>query len=309
MKEIDGYPKIYNLGHKAVRDVFKEPVVAQEKVDGSQISFMKNDLGTFVRSKGAMLYFDNPEKMFAKGLEVIFQTAHELVDGWVYRGEYLQKPKHNVLQYDRVPMNHIILYDIQIGDQDFLNQMHMADEAERLGFEAVPAWHLPADVNLGQLSELLLNTSCLGGVPIEGIVMKNYERFDPYTGKVMMAKHVSEAFREVHRNSKGKYRTSNKDVIQSLIENYKSEARWQKAVQHLKESGALEDSPTDIGMLINEVHQDVYAEEMDEIKKVLFKWAWKQIGRGITAGLPEWYKEQLLVKQFEGGDDVSANLL
>jgi hypothetical protein len=43
MKEIGSYPKIYNLGHKAVRDIFKEPVTAQEKVDGSQFSFMRVD--------------------------------------------------------------------------------------------------------------------------------------------------------------------------------------------------------------------------------------------------------------------------
>ncbi len=304
-KEIGSYPKIYNLGHKAVREIFNEPVLAQEKVDGSQISFKSNSIGTFVRSKGAMLYFDNPEKMFAKGLEAIFQTAHELTPDWVYRGEYLQKPKHNVLQYERVPMNHIILYDIQIGDQDFLDPDSMAEEAERIGFESVPYWYLSTGATMADLSELLLNTSCLGGCPVEGIVVKNYRRFDPYTGKVMMTKHVSEAFKEVHRNSKGKYRTSNKDVIQSLVENFKSEARWQKAVQHLKDAGALEDSPTDIGMLIKEVSQDVYSEEREAIQEVLFKWAWKQISRGITAGLPEWYKEKLLVKQFEGDGDES----
>jgi hypothetical protein len=306
MKEIGSYPKIYNLGHKAIRDIFSEPTVAQEKIDGSQISFMRDGDAVYARSKGAMLYFDNPEKMFSKGLECIAQTAHELVDRWIYRGEYLQKPKHNVLKYDRTPMNHIILYDIQIGDQEFINQMHMIDEGERLGFEVVPAWHLPANVTLEDISALMLTTSCLGGVPPEGIVIKNYERFCPYTGKVMMGKHVSEAFKEVHRSSKGKYRSNNKDVIQGLIENYRTEARWQKAVQHLKEAGKLEDSPTDIGSLIREVSTDVYAEERLEIQEVLWKWAWKQISRGITAGLPEWYKEQLLVKQFEKAEDEQS---
>jgi len=303
MKEINSYPKIYNLGHRAIRDIFKESVLCQEKVDGSQISFCRRDVDIYARSKGAMLYFDNPEKMFAPGLEQIWDIGDSLVDGWVYRGEYLKKPKHNVLEYDRTPIRHIILYDIQVGDQDFLDPESVKEEAERIGLEVVPYWFLPEGATLEQLSDLLLNVSCLGGCAPEGIVIKNYRRFDPYTGKVMMGKHVSEAFKEVHRNSKGKYRTSNKDVIQSIIDNYKTEARWQKAVQHLREAGKLEDSPTDIGMLIKEVSQDVYHEERLEIQEILFKWAWKQISRGITAGLPEWYKESLLKKQFGGEDD------
>jgi hypothetical protein len=36
---IQSYPSIYNLGHKAVAEIFAEPVVVQEKVDGSQVSF------------------------------------------------------------------------------------------------------------------------------------------------------------------------------------------------------------------------------------------------------------------------------
>jgi hypothetical protein len=304
MKEIGGYPKIYNLGHKAIRDIFKEPVLAQEKVDGSQISFMRKDGVTYVRSKGAMLYFENPEKMFSLGLESIAAIEHELVPGWVYRGEYLKSPKHNVLKYDRVPEGHIILYDIQIGDQDFLDQETVRDAAIGLNFEAVPYWYLNADVTLDVISTFLLTVSCLGGVPVEGVVFKNYKRFDPYTGKVMMGKHVSESFREVHQSKK--YKTSNKDIIESLKEKYRTEARWQKAAQHLRESGVLTDSPKDIGALIKEVITDTQDECSIEIAEILYKWGWKQISRGITAGLPEWYKEQLLQKQFEDTDYYSC---
>jgi hypothetical protein len=297
MKEISGYPKIYNLGHKAIRDIFNEPVVAQEKVDGSQISFMKKGIDIYVRSKGAMLYFDNPEKMFSLGLESIAAIAQELVPGWIYRGEYLRSPKHNVLKYDRVPEGHIILYDIQVGDQDFLDHMSVADNAMYLGLESVPTWHLPIGVTQDMIAELMLNVSVLGGVPIEGVVFKNYKRFDPYTGKVMMAKHVSEAFKEVHQSKK--YKTSSKDIIETLKERYTTEARWQKAAQHLKESGVLTDSPKDIGALMKEVNADIYDECGGEIREALFKWGWKQISRGLTAGLPEWYKQKLMDKQFE----------
>ena len=39
MTVLTSYPKVYQLGHKAVLDIFSGPVVIQEKIDGSQFSF------------------------------------------------------------------------------------------------------------------------------------------------------------------------------------------------------------------------------------------------------------------------------
>jgi hypothetical protein len=50
---------------------------------------------------------------------------------------------------------------------------------------------------------------------------------------------------------------------------------------------------------MKEVSVDVYEECADEVKEILFKWAWPRISRGITGGLPEWYKDKLLAKQFD----------
>ena len=44
---------------------------------------------------------------------------------------------------------------------------------------------------------------------------------------------------------------------------------------------------------------DIRAECEDEIKEALFKWAWPEIQRQVTKGMPEWYKEQLAKSQFE----------
>jgi hypothetical protein len=88
-------------------------------------------------------------------------------------------------------------------------------------------------------------------------------------------------------------------VVEQLIATLKTDARWHKAVQHLREAGKIEDSPRDIGLLMKEVPLDVVEEEIEFMKEKLFDWAWPQIRRGIIAGLPEWYKEQLLKRQFE----------
>ena len=100
-------------------------------------------------------------------------------------------------------------------------------------------------------------------------------------------------------------RLCGKDIIGRLIEEYRSEARWHKAVQHLEELGERENDPRDIGKLVREVCKDVHTECQDEIKEKLFKWAWKQVQNGLTRGLPEWYKELLLKTQFED-DEAGA---
>ena len=295
MEKIYSYPKLYNLGHKAVEDLFKEEVLIQEKVDGSQISFQKVDGELRIRSKGAIIYAENPEKMFSKGVEHIVRVKDELKEGWAYRGEYLRVPKHNVITYDRVPKQHIIIFDIETEPSYFLDPEEVQAEAGRLGFDSLAYWVKKVD-SAEDIKLALEMMSFLGGATVEGIVVKNYNRFT-IDGKTMMGKYVSEKFKEVHRTKT--YKTSNKDIIQTLIESYKTEARWLKAIHHLRDIGELEDSPRDIGKLIKEVQCDVYEECQDEIRESLFKWGWKQVSRSLTRGLAEWYKEQLLEKQFE----------
>jgi hypothetical protein len=135
------------------------------------------------------------------------------------------------------------------------------------------------------------------------VVVKNYHRFG-MDGKVLMGKYVSEKFKEVHQGEWKKANPSGKDFIGQLGDKYRSEARWEKAVQHLKENGTLQNAPQDIGNLIKEVRSDIIEECSAEISSALLKYAWGQIERRTVAGLPEWYKERLLKQQFEQGDDV-----
>jgi hypothetical protein len=130
------------------------------------------------------------------------------------------------------------------------------------------------------------------------VVVKNYHLFT-VEKKVAMGKFVSEKYKEVQGGEWRKDNPTKQDIIDRLIGQYRTHARWQKAVQHLRESGILEGSPRDIGNLIKEVPQDVLKECEDEIKNALFAHFWPNIRRGVTAGLPEWYKEQLLEEAFK----------
>lgn len=301
MDSYNSYPSIYNMGHRAVADLLKEPVLVEEKIDGSQFSFGKESDGTLrCRSKGAEINLDAPEKMFAQAVATVRMIAPDLQSGWTYRGEYLAKPGHNTLVYDRVPFKNIMIFDINTGDQEYLDYPGKKAEAQRIGLETVPLLHYGLIESVEAFRALLETTSVLGGQKIEGVVIKPYNyNLWARDKKCLMGKFVSESFRESHSHAwKEKNQTQN-DIVALIGSKYAAEGRWTKALQHLTEAGLITDSPKDIGALMKEIHVDVLKECEDEIKQHLFNWAWPHIQRGLTRGFPEFYKELLLRKRFD----------
>ena len=298
MLELDSwhsYPSVYALGHAALTELFLDSVLVEEKIDGSQFSFGLFADGYRARSKGAQLNLIAPEKMFIPAVEII--QSLPLISGWTYRAEYMLKPKHNALAYDRIPTKHLIIFDINVGHEKYLVWDAKAEEATRLGLEIVPRLYEGLVTDIQHFRTLLETRSVLGGQKVEGVVIKNYHRYG-LDKKVLMGKFVSEAFKEVHAAEWKASNPASTDIVEGLITMYRTPARWQKALQHLRESGQIEDSPRDIGMLMREVPPDVEKECEQEIKAKLWAWAWPKIRRGIIHGLPEWYKDELLKKQF-----------
>lgn len=300
------YPSIYNLGHKAVAQILSSPVVIEEKVDGSQFSFGVFNGVLRTRSKGNQMDPFSTQGMFEPILKVVVDLYEQglLTDGYTYRGEYLRIPKHNVLKYDRIPKQHLAIFDINDGHESYLSRDAKLAEAERLGFEVVPCYD-PGEVTYDTIKELLKCRSFLGGVDIEGVVVKNYQMFG-VDKKALMGKHVSEAFKEVHQKE---WKTENTKsfILDTLALKYTHQGRWQKSVQHLRDAGVLLGEPKDIGGLIKAIAEDVKKECGDEIRDELFKWAWPHLSRAVVRGFPQWYKEQLLEKQFTQGEDHVAN--
>jgi hypothetical protein len=296
------YPKVFALGHGAIKDLLLDDVVVQEKVDGSQFSFGKfiNDAGEEeirCRSKGAQLNILAPEKMFTTAVAAVLARKDKLHLGWTYRGEVLAKPKHNTLAYERTPKDHIILFDIGVGRETYMLPDQVTVFAQEIGLEYVPVFHQGKIETLDFFRTLLDHTSVLGAQKIEGVVVKNYKRFS-IDGHVMMGKFVSETFKEVHGTEWKKTAPKSGDILEVLCAKYKHPARWTKAIQRLRDAGVLTQSPKDIGPLIHATQGDVLAECEDEIKDALFKWAWPHVERKCVAGLPEFYKEELLKQQF-----------
>jgi len=296
--ELHSYPTVFNLEHRAIEGILDGYVHVQEKIDGSQMSFCLDDDGTLLaRSKRARLY-PGASGMFQAALDYLESVKPRINGGLVYRAEYLQKPKHNVLSYSRVPKGYLVLFDIEYKgeDQAYVGYNLLEKEAGRLGIDVIPMFYEGEGMTSDELTELLKSESILGGTLIEGVVVKNYSQFT-MEKKIAVAKVVATEYKEVHSDEWRKANPTKADIIEQLITQYATPIRWQKAVQNMRDDGNLVNGPQDIGPLLVEINQDILKEEADTIKDVLFKHFWKQIGRGVTRGFPEWYKEQLSAAQ------------
>jgi hypothetical protein len=292
------FPKIFALGHRYTKTIWDGPVEITEKVDGSQFKFGLIDNDLLCGSKNCLLDLDNPDKLFAPAVTHVKQLHSEgklPPDMW-FVGETLHRPKHSVLKYGRVPINNIALFGVyDCSDTFYKDYSEIVYHAKQLNIDVVPTFTMDLSGEYFEMIQKLLQTeSFLGDALIEGVVIKNYAH-DFIVGDqyfpIQCAKYVSEKFKEKHvKDWKAK---THKGSHEALVDSLTTEARWQKAVQHLLEAGQLLGEPKDIGPLMKEVHRDIIEEEEDFIKDRLFKIFTKQYLRKVTHGLPEWYKEQL----------------
>jgi len=293
---LSSYPSIYTLGHRYLNELLAGPVVVEEKVDGSQFSMCRHHDGTVsCRSKGQDIHYPDVPKLFTQGVDVA--RSLDLHPGWTYRGEYLQKPKHNTLAYSRIPKQHIILFDVMTRPEVYLTPEEKRAEADRLGLECVPCFREGTLLGIADFERenFLGHESVLGGVKVEGFVVKNYGRFG-VDKKILIGKFVSEEFKERHGGEWKKSNPGTADMVQNLIVQLRTEARWRKTIQHLRDDGKLLDAPQDIGPLLVDLQADLVREEGEFIKQRLYDHFIKQVCRGVTAGFPEFYKVHLAEK-------------
>lgn len=309
MLKCPSYPKVLTLGSAGTEELPDGDVVYQEKVDGSQFGFGVNENGEIVmRSRGQHLNLDNLPKMFRKAVEEVMKRKNALLDIWRSKGEfyiygeYLEKEKHNVIRYDRIPLGHIIIFDC-LSKGGWASYPELTELGFKLNLDVIPQYE-KGSFSVDKVKKYLENESFLGGEKVEGIVIKNYTKFINLGGKVMpiFSKYVREQFKE--RLNKEWNKKSSKGKINEFIESFKSEARWNKALQHLKEQGVLTNSPKDIKFLIQEVHKDIVEEEKENIKKFLYREFIKDILKKAIKGLPEWYKNKLMenIQEKEGSE-------
>jgi hypothetical protein len=229
------------------------------------------------------------EGMFQKAVEVI--ESLKIPEGMVCYGEFFAKPKQNTLAYKRVPKNNIAIFDI-LYNGAWLTHAELEIWADGLELDVVPLLHEGrADVEMCR--GFLGRESYLGGPAIEGVVIKAHNRFWQVGPMVwpIFCKYVDTAFKE--RNQANWTGESKKSKLDSLMDSLATEARWRKAVQHLKEKGELRGAVQDIGPLMKEVALDFEAEEKDWFIEQVWEIMRKDALRRVQSGMPNWYKEQL----------------
>ena len=309
---IHSYPKILNLGQRALDNLTKSPVIIQEKIDGSQFTFRltpdgEGGISVDYRSKNVQIDPNNPG-MFRLAVESVERFVEENTDLLYlyeqlgepinFRCEFLQKQKHNSLNYNRIPQNHLVVFDIESGESYFAPQWKVKAFAEKAGFDYATVYYEGEFKNQQQLFKfcegLGSSESILGG-PIEGMVIKAYDQLDDRTGKVLMGKYVRPEFKETHQKDWKDRNPNRKDVLENIVGILNTERRWEKAVEHLRDEGKILGEPRDIGTIIREVQKDVFEENLDDIiTPMLVKWATPLIKKQLGRGVAEWYKERLV---------------
>jgi hypothetical protein len=236
--------------------------------------------------------------MFALAVNAVVSLHKRglLTPGWIYRCEFLAKAKHNVLTYSRVPACNLVLFDVYRPDiSAYCTPRGKIEAAAILGLEPVRCLHSGLmwtdDARGATLDQLMQAESSLGGTKIEGVVIKNYANATADGPQV--AKIVSAEFKEKHAHGPINPKAGQGEHLAQIIAHLRTEARWRKAIQHLRETNALTNGPEDIGPLMKELATDILAEETDAIKQALFDAFWKTIVKGVSAGFPDFYKKIL----------------
>ena len=305
------WTKIFTLGDRNTHGIFDDPVSVTEKVDGSQFNWgIDSKYGLVMLSKGAEVRLGDGNKLFSPAAATVGDLAEKgkLVDGWSYHAETLAAPGHNTLTYERVPRGNLALYGVTREDGSTISAHEdLAAIADDLGIDVVPELFsgvIDQTEALAKINEWLGTVSYLGKEQIEGVVIKNYHKQLMLAGMfipLIQAKYVSERFKERHP---GAWKANNKTPIETVGEMVRTQARWDKAIQHLRESGNATDSVKDIGPLIKLLHQDMEEEDAEVIKNYLYASYIKDLKRVAVRGFPEWFKMRLVdptitLEQFE----------
>ena len=303
MSKTAAFPKILHIGDKQILDLFDTEVEITEKIDGSQLGFGKVDGELVMRSKGREITIDGCDKLFFPAVTYVNSIQDKIPDNMFFYGETLHAPRHSTLAYDRTPKNHIALFAVYDSAQHiFYDYDSILRYAEDFDVDAVPLLFKGVTSATNVLDMVKETPSYLGGQNIEGVVVKAYKPWlflgqIPLT--VMSGKYVTEEFKEVHNKDWSKLNTG-KGKFEVLKENYRTEARWNKAIQHLRERGELTGTPKDIGALVKEVYVDIEEEEKENIKEVLWAIYKNDILKYSVHGLAQRYKEKLIKGEING---------
>ena len=301
------YPKVLGLGHEMIAEIFNNPVELSEKVDGSQCRIHLTEDITACGSKNVGIADD---KMFA----IAHQQTQRIWNEKVWRAfgdditlftEFLNKEKHNVLKYERVPLNHLYLFGAIINDKH-LKTKELIELATEINIEPPIILASKKEIeSQDELEEYLTITSGLGGTLLEGIVIKNYDQSYPpllastqaFFGYPLVGKLVRDDFKE-RLNKEWSGKKQKETPMAKVTSEFLTDARFHKSIQHLEDEGKIGYEMCDLKVLIPEFYNDLLDEEKDEITKLAMVEFWRQLKKKCDNYVVGAWKKHLLDKQF-----------
>ena len=297
------FPKIQQFGARGTELLFNGPVTITEKMDGSQAQFRVTHEGQLVVGSKRQFFTTREDcnRNFAPLWDFAASIQDQIVPGVTHYGEFFRGPKQNILVYDNAPKGGFCLFAMKVPNEgrndEWLDYEDLELAAVRYGCAVVPLLfegELDKDTCLDVVDMLLKRPSFLGGPNIEGVVISNNNveiKRDDEVQTIVTAKIVSAEFRE---KMGAKVKVQRDGPIQSMQKALTDPARWAKAVQAMRDDGTLAGDNSDIGKLMKWVNEDFQDENSPEdLAMALWAAAGKEVLRGVTNGLPQWYKEQL----------------
>ena len=302
------YPKILSLGHDLVAEIFDNPVELSEKIDGSQCRI---HLTTSHCDCGSKNTGHADEKMFELAHKQTERIWNERI--WCTFGndvtlfcEFLNKPKHNVLVYDRVPLNNLYLFG-GIIDDEHLRTEDLMEVAKELNIE--PPNILGHEVEIKSEEDIkghLTTESVLGGTKLEGVVIKNYHLSYPpllvstqaFLRYPLAGKLVRDDFKERLNKEWGGKKKKVVPLIR-VVDEFLTEARFNKTIQHVTDEGNISNEMSDLKYLIPEFYNDLLDEEKEAIIEIAMVDFWKQLRKRCDGFVVNSYKTHLLDRQFD----------
>lgn len=298
------YGKILSVGDSSLKEygLFDGEVEVEEKVDGSQFRFGVEQGAPFYGSKSVIYGDTNPvDKMFNKALETAQPIVEKMLaaekSDWLAICEYLQRPTHNALSYERTPNKYLVLLDVWVEGSGWLPREQKAQVALEWGLEVVPILKKGVITTAEDVKELLQTESFLGKSKVEGIVIKNHSKKMAWGGKeqTVMGKFVREEFKELN-HTKWKTGVPLEEQFEMV---FPKKPRWDKVIQHLNEEGKLTNTPKDFALLMPELMKDFGM----ECKQPAMEFLWQHYKHALisqmTRGFIDYYKEKTLTQAFE----------
>ncbi len=300
MEKINAYPSIATLDVKSTRNWSENyNYYIEEKIDGSQLSIVvQNDKLSFY-NKHSRAGMNNSFEKAITMLTFKYDQKNILNQNYIYHGESVCRIKHNVCAYERTPKNYFILYDIfDNTTNEYLSSEAKLIETQRVGMEIVPTLYYNKDPNQNpyEICDKLIKSiennelhSCLGGV-MEGIVLKHHAFLKKGKYVATKLKLVTKTFKERHVIKLPKAELSADEFLESLGKSFCTEARFQKAYQHLVER----DIEPNANKIIGELNADFDKEYKDELSLLLYTEFSPLLKKLAREGATNWFNQTFI---------------